>query len=447
MTTKDILITPILIFVIFLVSLFLFRQITDKHTRRYFYPALLVRIFGALALGLIYQFYYKGGDTFTYFSQGSYYIWKAFLDSPVKGLTLIFGKAGAYTISTYDYASRITFFTDPSSYFVIRIGGIFDLITFHTYSATAVLFALFSFTGSWAMFRGFYKMFPRLHLPFALAIFFIPSVFFWGSGLMKDSITLGAMGWATYAFINIFIKRENVTSGLFILLISFYILYVVKIYILLCFIPSLLIWLYFQYITSIRNLVVRAMFLPFFLAVIVAAGYYSIISIGAENTKYNLTSIAETAKATAKWISYVSETEGGSTYNLGDFDFSPAGMLAKSYKAVWVTLFRPYIWESRNPVMLFSALESLFFLLITLYVLFICGFQNVFRVIFTRPVVIFCFVFAITFSFAVGISTYNFGSLVRYKIPMMPFYIIGLVLIYYHVRRPRKLLRFDSVEN
>jgi hypothetical protein len=447
MTTRDIIVTPLLIILVFLVTILSYHRTTDRVTRKYFYPALIIKIIGAVALGFIYQFYYQSGDTFTFFNQGSYYIWKAFQDSPAKGLSLIFSQAGHYSVNTYEYASKITFFRDPSSFFVIRVAGILDLITFHTYSSTAILFAIFSFTGSWAMYSVFYRMFPRLHLQLALAIFFIPSVFFWGSGLMKDSLTFGALGWATYAFIKIFIRRESILTSALILLISFYIIYEVKIYILLCYIPSLLIWLYFRYLTVIRNLVLRAMLLPFILAVIVAAGYYSIIKISSENTRYNLSSISETAKATAQWISYVSDTEGGSTYTLGDYDFSPVGMLRKAPMAVWVTLFRPYIWESRNAVMILSALESLFFLLVTLYVLFVSGPINASRIVFTKPIIIFCLIFSLLFSFAVGISTYNFGSLVRYKIPMMPFYMIAMILINYYSKRPKKLRRLDAVEN
>jgi hypothetical protein len=33
------------------------------------------------------------------------------------------------------------------------------------------------------------------------------------------------------------------------------------------------------------------------------------------------------------------------------------------------------------------------------------------------------------FAFAVGFTSYNFGALVRYKIPMMPFYYIALFIL------------------
>jgi hypothetical protein len=47
----------------------------------------------------------------------------------------------------------------------------------------------------------------------------------------------------------------------------------------------------------------------------------------------------------------------------------------------------------------------------------------------TNPTVAFCLGFSLIFAFAVGVSTYNFGTLVRYKIPMLPFFIIALILV------------------
>ena len=40
-------------------------------------------------------------------------------------------------------------------------------------------------------------------------------------------------------------------------------------------------------------------------------------------------------------------------------------------------------------------------------------------------------IFSLFFAFAVGISTSNFGSLVRYRIPLLPFYVSSLVIIRY----------------
>ena len=40
-----------------------------------------------------------------------------------------------------------------------------------------------------------------------------------------------------------------------------------------------------------------------------------------------------------------------------------------------------------------------------------------------------CLLFALSFAFVVGISTYNFGSLSRYKIPCTPFYMLFILIL------------------
>ncbi len=433
MDVKDLLITPIYLCIVIGLAYFVRSRVTDTTIRKYFIPALSLKILGAIALGLIYQFYYSGGDTFTYFNLGSKYIWEAFLDNPALAFKLIFaGKE--YLPETYQYASKIYTYGDSASYFVVRVAGIFDLFTFHTYSSTAVLFAVFSFTGMWALFLVFYKQLLSFHRYFAIAIFFVPSLFFWGSGILKDSLTLGAVGWVTYCIYQIFFVKKGIILNSILLLVSIYILAVVKIYILLCLLPASLFWIFHSSVKKIRNVVLRLMFAPFVIAIAISLGYYSVIKVSETDPRYNLETMAYTAQTTAEWIHYVSEREGGSAYTLGDFDYSMGGMIRKFPLAVWVTLYRPYLWESHNIVMLLSALESLAMLFLSFFVLYKAGIKYFFKALTTKPIVIFCFVFSIMFAFAVGVTTYNFGSLVRYKIPMIPFFVSGLFVILYYAK-------------
>jgi hypothetical protein len=445
MVLQDLIVTPVLLILIFVLALWIRKGLSDKNTRRYFIPGLTIKIIGAISLGLIYQYYYEGGDTLNYFNQGSKLIWQAFLDSPIKAFQLIFAN-GEYNPNTYEYASEIIYYDDLPSYFVVRVAGIFDILTFHTYSATATLFAVFSFSGIWAMFMVFCRMLPRLHLQLAIALLFIPSVFFWGSGILKDSITLGALGWSTYAFVQIFIFRRNFITSLILLLLSFFIIYEIKIYILLCYIPALMIWYYLENLQRIKNVVLKTMILPFTMILLITGGYYSVKLIGMENNRYNLERLSYTAESTARWINYVSEKQHGSGYTLGDFDYSFSGIARKTPAAIWVTLFRPYLWESNNLAMLFSSLESLALLIFTIYVAINSLIRGRLKMLFSNPVIVFCFVFSIIFAFAIGISTYNFGSLVRYKIPMLPFFIIGLFMMLSYSKRPRKVVLLASRE-
>jgi hypothetical protein len=69
-------------------------------------------------------------------------------------------------------------------------------------------------------------------------------------------------------------------------------------------------------------------------------------------------------------------------------------------------------------------------MLFTLFVLYKCGPYNFLKSIIKDPVIMYCLLFAFLFALFVGATTANFGTLVRYKIPCIPFYIIALFLIY-----------------
>jgi hypothetical protein len=423
---RDIVVTPLLLILVFLVSLHIKSRIHDPILSRYFIPALWVKIAGALALGFIYQFYYDGGDTYNYHTHGSRIIWEAFTTDFGKGIKLLVGKPGAYP-DVYTIAQHIPFYFDEKSFFIVRIAAFFDFFTFSSYSATAVFFALFAFAGAWAFFITFYKQFPHLHKWIALSVLFIPSVIFWGSGILKDTITLSALGLITYAIHKTLIEREVRLVNVLILLFSAWIVIKVKMYIILCFLPAAFFWIYAKQLFSAGSFVARALLAPLLIPLVVVGAYFGIAKISEADEKYSLDRIAKTAQITAYDIRFWTGRDAGSGYTLGDLDGTFSGMLALAPKAVNVSLFRPYLWEVKNPLMLLSALESFCFLSLTIFLL--TRYPLAFFKALSDPNILFCFVFSIVFAFGVGVSTFNFGTLARYKIPLLPYYALGLVLL------------------
>ena len=365
------------------------------------------------------------------------------MDSPITGVKLLTSNGNDYT-EVYKYASKIVFFTDPTSYTVVKIAAVLDLITFSTYSATAILFAVFSFIGTWMFFLTFYEQYPHLHRSLAIASFFIPSVFFWGSGLLKDTLTLGFLGISTYQAYKIFILRKKSLNHLALLALALYGLYAIKIYILLIFLPAMILWVFLANFQSINSPVLKIMIFPFVISAAIMLSYYAMLKAGEDNEKYALSSLAKTAQVTAYDIRYWTGRDAGSGYVLGELDGTFMSMIKLAPQAINVSLFRPYLWEVRNPLMLLSALESLFLLIFCLYI-FIKKNVTVINAV-SQPNVLFAMVFSITFAFAVGVSTFNFGTLVRYKIPLMPFFLVTLILTLHYSKSERKLEELEITE-
>lgn len=434
MELRDFIVTPVVLIIIGILAYSIRPYVTDAVNRKYFFPGLIVKIVGATSVGLIYQFYYSGGDTFTYHTFGSRIVWEALVEEPVAGMKLLFGDYEMNEPSLYKYASRIWFFGDAQSYFVIRVAALFDVFTFSTYSATAVLFAAFSFSGSWALFLTFYKVSPNAHKWIAFSCLFIPTVFFWGSGIFKDTLTLAALGWLTYSFYTVLFEKKHFFVSIIIALLAGWIIFSIKKYILLSFLPALIVWYFVSRLSRIRSQMTKVLLLPVVLIVIVLFAYLTVVRIGQDDSRYDVSQLASTVKITAYDIRYGwgARTGEGSGYTLGELDGTWQSMVPLIPKAINVSLFRPYLWEVRNPLMLLSAFESLGLLILTIYVLLRIRHRLLYFV--SRPEILFCFTFALVFAFAVGISTYNFGTLSRYKIPMMPFYTLGLGLLIKHFK-------------
>ena len=434
MELKDLVVTPLFFILILTAAYFLRPVFTTPQTRRYFIPALVLKMVCAILLGVLYQFYYGGGDTFQYHTHGSRILAEAIVENPEVGIPLFFLDDPEID-GAYEYYSRIQFFGVPKTFVILRIGALFDVLTFGTYSATALLFALFSFIGLWMLYSVLIRSFPDLNRSIAWSILFVPTVLFWGSGILRDTLTIGALGIVLASLIRITQNREMTMTNILLLVIGLVLIYTTKVYFLICLVPAMIVMFFFTYFYRIRSVFLRVMlFIPLSL-LFVQIAYLLVEKAVEDNPNYALDNIAETARITAYDIGFYTGRSAGSTYSLGELDGTFRSMIRLAPNAIIVSLFRPFVWEVRNPLMFLSALESFLILMFTLYAL-IKSRLGVIKAIMTNPIALSFFIFALGFAFAVGISTYNFGTLSRYRIPVLGPYLVSLVIGYYLYRYP-----------
>lgn len=406
--------------------------------RNYFIPLLTFKIIGAIFISFLYAFYYDGGDTVNIYHNG-YYINEIFNYSPKTWLELITRTISPNNEIFYNYSDGIYFYRDKATFFVCILASFVNLLTFKSFILTAISFAFISFWGVWAMFRAFATLYPNLTKPMAYAVLFIPSTIVWGSGIFKDTVCLFALGWLFNSTVQMVIRKNFSPSVLLIAGLSFFLLLQVKLYIIMSFLPALLLWIFFYYSRSIRNTYARQLAKFVVIALVAVSAIAGLSYFSSQLGKYSLDNIVKTSAITRDYINWVSGDEG-SAYSLGDVGEGFGGMIAKFPAAVNVTLFRPYPWEAKKPIVALSALEALLFLFLTLKILFEVGLKKIWATISRDPTIQFCLVFTLIFAFAVGISSYNFGTLTRYKIPCMPFYAAALILIYYDNKPLKKKL-------
>lgn len=446
LTLSDLLLTPVYLFVLIAIAR---KQRNKRYSvghplRTYYMKGLYVKLGGAIFIGLVYQYYYGGGDTFHYFIHAK--IINSSLDSSIgTWIKLVTHQSLAQNSDLFPYTSQMWWYNDSASYSIASIAAVLGLLNGTTYIPIALLFAFISYSGVWAMYRTFVNLYPKLHKQLALAFLFIPSVFVWGSSIFKDTVCMFGLGWMIYTSFRIFINKDLSFKNISFLALSFYLVGLIKIYILMAFLPAISLWLLMTYSKNIRSAGMQWLLNLGIIAVAIGGFFFFTQKFAKELDKYSLDKIAQTASITRTYLGHVSDVEGGSGYDLGEFDPSIRGMITKFPQAVTVTLFRPFLWESRKPIVFLSALEALVFLYFS-YKVFITN-RKTLKIVFKDPNVIFCFIFSVIFAFAVGISSYNFGTLSRYKIPCLPFYAVFLVVSLYKEQPERTAVSLTKKES
>lgn len=426
----DLLIPPIYIFLAWLVANFIKnKNIYNNPEYKYFTYGLLAKIAGAIGLGLVYYFYYSdGGDTTNYFESAKAYV-NLFFKNREDFLQGWLGDAKGIDYYFFDDNTGYSRYyqINTTSFFVVRLLIPIVALGFKSYFASAVLTACVTYIGIWKLYQIFLIEFPALKRELAIAVLFIPSCVFWGSGLMKDSFTLSAVGWFTHSFYYFFIKKNwKIIFGLEIFISSFIIL-AIKPYIFFALLPGAILWLSNQQIGKINNNVLRFLAAPFLLLIGGLLAYYSLTQMGDSLGLYKIDKVLDQAVVVQQDMK--AEYYHGKSFDIGNFDASAIGVASKAPIAIFSGIFRPAIWDVRNVVMLMSSVENTYLLILTTFLLFRLKIVGFFVLIRRNPLLLFSMLFSLFFAFSVGLTVANFGSLVRLRIPELPFFVASLFIM------------------
>jgi hypothetical protein len=438
----DLILTPIYLGVIYFISRIIQnRNIEERPEYKYYLRAITLKILGGLGLVFVYTLYYPGGDTTNYFHDGLV-INRLLFKNTSDGLNILFNGVSRDNYFVFDNETGFPiYFRDKATAFVSQIVAVLAFFGCRALVPTTLLMAWISFIGVWHLYRIFLDEFPALSKEMAIAFFYIPSVLFWGSGLMKDTISLSALGYFTFAFYQVFIRRKRIFRNTLMMLLSVKVLLIVKAYIFFGVLPGAMIWMVSSYLSKVKIRFIRYIIGPVFFIITVAGAYGVLYSMGDSLGKFSVDQILDRAVITQRDLK--SDYYQGNSFDIGDFDSTLPSILSVSHKALFAGLFRPFILEAKNMLMFISSLENLFLLVFTISLLVRLRVVGFFKYLYRNNLLTFSLIFSIFFSLSVGLSTSNFGSMVRYKIPGLPFYVASLMIIR-HLNREEKAKRMEE---
>ena len=415
-------------------------------------PGLIVKAIGSIAICFIYVVYFGYGDSLYYFDI-SQIINSSITEDFSTWIRLITHSADPDIVSDGYYLSQIGEQSyHINNYTVSVTASLIGLICFNHYLCIALIMGTIAYTGSWALFIVFTKLYPRLVKQSAIAALFIPAVAIWGSGVFKDTICMFALGWVVFLFfkINRF-RRFNLFTILFFCL-SCYLIFIVKVYIIAAFFPILLSRLCFKITFKHKNIFHKVLFLSVVFLVTIRFSGTVARAFTSNIAEILLDNFTQTVSSFSNASLQASIEANGSGYSLGELDGSVRDLINKIPAAINVTFYRPYLWEAGKSMTLLASLESLALLGFSCYVIFKARLR-IFKYIFT-DVNLFTFLFfSLILGYLIGLTTSNFGTLSRFKIPCLPFFLMSLFIIQHHYQKSnsrmikKKLYRLIPIIN
>ena len=414
--------------------------VKEEKFKTLFIRGFLFKIIMGIGFAAIYNFYYHWiGDTIHYFNNACR-MGDLLFTHPKIYFQMIIGQ-----IDNTDYFNLpqgLSYYPNRNMpiYTIHRLISIFTIMGTKNYYSVSICMNAFLYLVNWKFFKFLNNLFPEKTKIIAISVLFVPSVVFWSSGLVKDAFVLPF----TFIFIICFykllyLKKFKIKYILFFLL-SIYILKTLKIYIIYSLIVSVFIYAGFLYLKKIKNTFIRIFVFPVIMLVASIGGLYSLqkLSTTAERGYTNVDSMLQ--KASMSQYDLKQDYYQGNSFDIGTLEPTVESAVSLTPAAIVAGLYRPFLWEARSTTMILSGLENFILFILTLYVLFKVGVVTVVRETLKNPLLIFCVLFSVIMAFGIGLSTSNFGSLVRFKIPFLPFWCFyWLYFYYYHKERIKRI--------
>jgi len=415
-----------------LLCLSMYRHSRKEDYYKFFITGFWIKILGGLAFSLIFNYYYCFGDTFLYYV-GGHELAGLLTESPSDYFRMLASESGHLPADLAHYAAIIDYSDTFEEWFMVKLISPIVFISFDSYITCNLFMSFLSFLGAWKLFQVYNDILPERKLQGFIFIFCMPSVVFWGGGLMKDTVALCGLNYLIYYCYFMTTHRKNLIKYSVFALIWVIVIFKLKSYIVIAFLPGVMMYLYFHFRQKIESKLIKAMISPILFSVMLVIGYFGVISLSDKSEKYKQEELTGKISGFHSWHTDL----GGSTYDLGVEDLSTASIVGAIPAALNVTFFRPYLWEADGLVVMIGALEGLTFLLLFIRMLWLCR-MNFFKYLRENPFLMGMFFYILLFGFAVGFTSYNFGALARYKIPIISLFGIALMYVSYKAAKARE---------
>ncbi|HEY9007478.1 MAG TPA: hypothetical protein VIM75_15170 [Ohtaekwangia sp.] len=384
----------------------------ESFWRNIYGPALALKLFCGIALGLLYTYYYTVGDTFTYHKDG-----------------IALANMARHNVQDYlqflwngndtHIIWKNLYLQEPRAVFMSKITSIFCLLSHDNYWVVSIHLSFIAFLSTWFLVKQLSRI-DAIAGPAIVAFLFFPSAVFWSSGVIKESIAMASLYYLAAVFLKAWMQQPLRIIHWLLLPVALWLLWALKYYYLAVLLPVVVTTLVvklvlvpripFRHWAAIGLLWFMVFAVPLFVATTVHPNFYPERFMGV---------IVENYKAFAA----ASPPEDRIVYEHLQPRIQNIALYAP--KALVSGLFRPFIGEAHNAMQMLVALENL--VVLALFIATITRLRNAVAPGY-RLLVVSASVYIVMLCIFLALSTPNFGTLSRYKVGFQSFFVL-LILI------------------
>lgn len=371
-----------------------------------FWSAWLCRLVMGIALGLLYTYYYSANDTWQYFADAK--ILSALARTNVSDyLTFLFTGNADHAIW------HALLYTQDRSLFLVKLISVLAWFSSDNYWTCVLYFSTISFLAAWVFFSTVIKYLENARLAAALAFLFFPSVVFWSSGLVKETLALAGIFWLSSIILK-HIKGERISIiQILICLIALWVAWNLKYYWTALFVAVAITTVIVHELQ--RFAVVKSHWLWVFSLL-----FLILFAVSSQvHPNFYFSRFLEVVVTNHNTFVQISKPEGIIHF----YELQPQwwSIVINAPLALVSGLFRPWLGEANGFTGYLAAIENLFLVILVGSLFFRTSWKTNNPLLLTALLV-----YVAILCVLMALSTPNFGTLSRYRIGFLPFFVFAI---------------------
>lgn len=370
--------------------------------KKFYWPAALVKLIAGVVVGLVHYRYYAQSDTVFFFESA-----------------LQLREIARQDVATY-FKMLVA---APDGYFLgehrtllfIKLVSVVTVLTGGKYYLGSLLFSLISFLAAWNMARWVSRLAPSMAVPAVVAFLFFPSCVFWSSGILKESLAMAGIFYLASISIVIWLRHRLTLINIVLLIPAVWMVWSLKYYYAAVFIPVAIALLLTQRLAEklkeLSLLKEGVLFVGIMMVLLLAGGVFH------PNLKPSRLPdvIYETHQLS------LAKSDHANVVNYDSLRPTWPSLFSQAPFALASGLFAPLIPRFSNLFQVLSVFENLLLFILTLF-----AFPLLKRLPNSpyRLWVLAILVYVVLLSVFIALSTPNVGTLVRYRVGFLPFFVL-----------------------